>query len=64
MKKGTYPISLLVKTSHKKFENPQNDKKKIEDVEISKYENKRFQNSHEERHIPCFLACEDFTQKN
>jgi hypothetical protein len=30
MKKGIYPVSLLVKTSHKKIEDPQNDKKEIE----------------------------------
>jgi len=40
MKKDTYPISLLVKTSHKKFEDPQNDKK-IEKFIILKYKNKR-----------------------
>jgi len=26
MKKGTYPISSLAETSHKKFEDPKNDK--------------------------------------
>jgi hypothetical protein len=36
MKKGTYPISSLVNTSHKKFENPQNDKKEIENFKLSK----------------------------
>jgi hypothetical protein len=30
MKKCTYPVSSLVKTSHKKIEDPQNDKKEIE----------------------------------
>jgi hypothetical protein len=30
MKKGTYPLSLLVKTSHKVFENPQIDREEIE----------------------------------
>jgi hypothetical protein len=41
MKKGTYPIFSLVKTSHKKFENSQNDKKEIEKFRTSKYQNKR-----------------------
>jgi len=36
MKKGTYPISLLVKTSHRIFEDPQNDKKEIENFGTSK----------------------------
>jgi hypothetical protein len=40
VKKGTYPISSLVKTSHKKFEDPQNDKKEIENFQTSKYQNK------------------------
>jgi hypothetical protein len=30
-----------VKTSYKKFEDPQNDKKKIKDSRTSKYENKK-----------------------
>jgi len=41
MKKGTYPISSLVKISHKTFEKPQNDKKEIENFKTSKYQNKR-----------------------
>jgi hypothetical protein len=41
MKKGTYSVSLLVKTSHKKFEDPQNDKKEIENFGVSKYHNKK-----------------------
>jgi hypothetical protein len=36
MKKCTYPIPFLVKTSHKKNENPQNDKKEIENFKTSK----------------------------
>jgi hypothetical protein len=36
MKKGTYPVSLLVKASHKTFEDPQNDKKEIENFKIPK----------------------------
>ncbi len=43
-KKGKYPIfplSPLVKTSYKKFEDPQNDKKKIKDSRTSKYENRK-----------------------
>jgi len=39
--KGTYLVSLLMKISHKKFENPQNDKKEIENFGTSKYQNKR-----------------------
>jgi hypothetical protein len=35
------PHFLTCETSHKKFEDPQNDKKKIEDSETSKYENKK-----------------------
>jgi hypothetical protein len=41
MKKGTYPISSLVKLHTKKFEGPQNDKKQIKDSETSKYGNKK-----------------------
>ncbi len=41
MKKGIYPVSLLVKTSHKKIEDPQNDKKEIENFWTSKYQNKK-----------------------
>jgi len=37
MKKGTYPVSSLMKTSHKKIEDPQNDKE-IENFETSKYQ--------------------------
>jgi hypothetical protein len=40
MKKGTYPISSLVKLHTKKFEDSQNDKKKIKNSETSKYKNK------------------------
>jgi hypothetical protein len=43
MKKSTYPISSPVKTSHKKFENPRNDKKEIENFGTSKYQNKNFE---------------------
>jgi hypothetical protein len=52
MKKGTYPISSLVKLHTKKFKDPQNGKKKIRDSRTSKYENIFFQNSQEERKIP------------
>jgi hypothetical protein len=41
MKKGTYPIYSLVNLHTKKFENPQNDKKKIKDSGTSKYEKKK-----------------------
>jgi hypothetical protein len=40
-KKGTYPISSIVKLHTKKFEDPQNDKKKIKDSKTSKYKNKK-----------------------
>jgi hypothetical protein len=51
MKKGTYPVSSLVKTSHKFFEDPQNDKKEIESFETSKYQNKRPSKFAEEKQI-------------
>jgi hypothetical protein len=41
MKKSTYPISSLVKLHTNLFEDPQNDKKKIQNFENSKYENKK-----------------------
>jgi hypothetical protein len=41
MKKGTYPIYSLVNLHTKKFENSQNDKKKIKDFGTSKYKNKK-----------------------
>jgi len=49
MKKGTYPISSLVKLHTKKFENRQNDKKKIEDSRTSKYENNFFFKFHKKQ---------------
>ncbi len=52
MKKGTYPISLLVKTSHNFFEDPQNDKKEIENFGASKYQNKRPSKFLEENQMP------------
>ncbi len=41
MKKGTYPISSLVKLHTNFFEDRQNDKKQIKDSETSKYGNKK-----------------------
>jgi len=41
MKKGTCPIYSLVNLHTKKFENPQNDKKKIKNSGTSKYKNKK-----------------------
>jgi hypothetical protein len=38
---GHIPRSSLVKTSHKIFEDPQNEKKEIENFETSKYQKKR-----------------------
>jgi hypothetical protein len=40
MKKGTYPISSLVKLHTIFFEDPQNDKKKMKISKTSKYKNK------------------------
>jgi hypothetical protein len=37
------PHFLTCETSHKFFEDPQNDKKKIKDSETSKYKNKKTQ---------------------
>jgi len=37
VKKGTCPVSSLMKTSHKKFEDPQNEKE-IENLKTSKYQ--------------------------
>jgi len=53
MKKGIYPISSFVKLHTKKFEDPQNDKKKIRNSETSKYKNKNF--SERKANIP-FLS--------
>jgi hypothetical protein len=64
MKKGTCPISSLKKTSHKKFEDPQNDKKEIKDFETSKYQNKRPSKFPEENQVPYFLPCETSHEKN
>jgi hypothetical protein len=52
MKKIAYPISSLVKLHTKKFEDPQNDKKKIKDSGTSNMKTKNFQRSQEERQIP------------
>ncbi len=52
MKKGTCPISLLMKTSHKFFEDPQNDKKEIENFGTWKYQNKRPSKFLEENQMP------------
>jgi hypothetical protein len=62
MKKGTYLVSLLVKTSHKKIEDPQNDKKEIENFGVSKYHNKRPSKFLEKKQISFPLW--NFTQKN
>ncbi len=58
MKKGTYLISSLVKTSHKIFEDPQNGKKEIENFITSKYQNKRPSKFLEENQIPYLSPCE------
>ncbi len=63
MKKGTYPFSLLVKTSHKKFEDPQTDKKEIQNFRISKYQNKRPSKFPEEDQIPYLPPCETSHEK-
>jgi hypothetical protein len=49
VKKDTYPIPSLVKLHTIFLEDPQNDKKKIRDFGTSKYGNKNFPNSQEER---------------
>jgi hypothetical protein len=54
MKKGTYPISSLVKTSHNKLEDPQNNKKEIEIFGTSKYQNKIPLKFPKENQIPYF----------
>ncbi len=54
MKKCTYPIPFLVKTSHKKNENPQNDKKEIENFKTSKQQNKKPSKFPKEKKISYF----------
>jgi hypothetical protein len=51
MKKGTYLISSLLKTSRKKFEDTQNDKKEIKNFGTSKYQNKKPSKFPEEKQI-------------
>jgi len=63
MKKGTYPVSSLVKTSHKTFEDPQNDKKEIENFKTSKYQNKIPSKFLEENQIPYLPPCETSYEK-
>ncbi len=48
----------------KKIKDPENEKKKIENFEISNMKTKNFQSSHEENHIPHFLTCETSHKKN
>jgi hypothetical protein len=43
---------LTCEISHKKFEDPQNDKKKIEDFRILKYQNKKPSKFPKEKQIP------------
>jgi hypothetical protein len=62
MKKGTYLVSSLVKTSHKKVENPQNDKKKIKDSGTSKYENKTLSKFTRRKANTPFSPLRNFTQ--
>jgi hypothetical protein len=38
-------------------------RRKLKIMEFQNTKTKNFQNSHEERHIPHFLACENFTPK-
>jgi hypothetical protein len=63
MKKGTYPVSWLVKTSHKFFEDPQNDNKKIEDFGTSKYQNKIPSKFPKEKKIPYRPPCKTSHKK-
>jgi hypothetical protein len=52
------PSFLTCETSHKKFENPQNDKKKIEDFGTLKYQHKSPLKFPEEKQIPHLPPCE------
>jgi hypothetical protein len=52
-----------VKTSHNKFVDPQNNKKKIQNFETSKYENKRPSKFPEENQIPYLPPCETSHKK-
>ncbi len=63
MKKGTHPVSSLVKTSHNKFEDPQNNKKEIEIFGTSKYQNKIPLKFPKENQIPYFPPCETSCKK-
>jgi hypothetical protein len=64
MKKGTYLISSLVKTSHKKFEDLQNNKKEIENFGVSKYQNKIPLKFPKENQIPNLPFCETSHKKS
>jgi hypothetical protein len=64
MKKGTYLVSFLVKTSHKNFEDPQNHKKEIENLKTTKYQNKRPSKFPKENQIPYMPPCETSHKKN
>jgi hypothetical protein len=52
-----------VKTSHNVFEEPQNDKKEIENFGTSKYQNKRPLKFLEENQIPYLPPCETSHEK-
>ncbi len=64
MKKGPCLVSSIVKTSHKKIEDPQNEKIKNEDFGTSKYQNKRPLKFPKENKIPYHPPLWNFTQKN
>jgi hypothetical protein len=63
MKKGTYPVSSLVKTSHKKIEDPQNDKKEIENFKTPKHQNKKPSKFPKENQTPYLPPCETSHEK-
>jgi hypothetical protein len=52
-----------MKTSHKKIEDPQNDKQKIKNFETSKYQNKRPLKFQEEKQIPYLPPCKTSHKK-
>jgi hypothetical protein len=63
MKKCTCLVSSLVKTSHKKLEDPHNDKKEIENFKTSKYQNKRPSKFPKENQVLYLPPCEASHEK-
>jgi len=54
---------LAYEISHKFFEDPQNDKKKIENFKMLKYQNKRPSKFPKEKQIPHLPPCETSHKK-